>query len=132
MGLTTQRLLVIIIALNLFTQVGIEIYNGNSLNFDRFETDRQLNEEIAQTQFESSTSFQTNTEIGNTIGNTLKMGWNVLSIFAKGLIPYPFNIGDFDTQIEQGVAAVLIMFKSIALALISLEVYMLIKNKKTS
>lgn len=66
------------------------------------------------------------------IGSSLNWGKVILDIFLYGINPFSINSSQFETYVEQIFADMLSMFRSFMWIILAIEIYMVIKNKKSS
>lgn len=134
--ITSQRLLIILIVINLLVGIGGAIYQEkNDINYEQLnnQTATLENYNIELGQEENSIAQQSQYQLQEgTFGNGLRMSAKIFYLFAAGLRPFPFEKDTFGTFIEQIIAAALVFLKGLMYALAGMELYMLIKNRKTS
>lgn len=136
--MSTQRLLLMIVAMNLLIGLIAEFYMDDTASPEDIleiettygETTRQDMEDASgYTRTKSSTTITTG---DNTIGNTQKQGIEILGILWRALEPFPFEDSQFNDPVEQRIAEVIKYFRYLMYILAIVEVYMFFKNKKTT
>lgn len=135
--MNTQRLITLIIGLNLILGWTLSIYhNINYAQDEQLTTEQRLLE-----NYESSTgsndsiwgSIDNENLIGeSSIGNPITMGWNILQILINGLNPFSVTPGMFNTPLEKRVAELIVFFRSLLMALAIIQAYILFKNRGTN
>ena len=133
MGMSTQRLLVIVLAINLLFSFAFAI-NQAPTTFDS-----EVFGELVEIGEDSGTRFET--EGGNTVstnlqeegsfGRALLMGATIFGLLIKGMVWVPFEEGLGGGLTGIAITA-LILFRVFMIVLIGMEVYMLLKNRKNS
>lgn len=134
MGISTQRLLIIVIAINLIMSLSYAIYEApRVIDYGVFSESIDLGETSA-TNIESETSriAPENLQEEGSYTNALRVGSIIFGLFIRGMVALPFSTDGLGTGLEVIVITALIIFKSLMYMLIILELYMLYKNKKTN
>lgn len=134
--ISTQRLIMIIIGINLIMGLIGSIYKNPTLYNDDFIDNEQNYYEKSGNDFKDDdpyTGVKNQDYIQeNSIGNSLSWGKILLDIFLGSINPFSFSKQDFDTNIEKIAVQVLGIFRSLMSLLIIIEVIMFFKNKKSS
>lgn len=137
--ISTHRLLLILVAINMVIGFAMQIYyDPLSSNTDQVTVEQQLLEQYEQ-EMESqegtwgSIKRTTSQLWENTIGNPIKWGWTILKIFWRGINPLSFTPDDFTHPMEQAMAQGIVLFRSLLMGVVvGLSAYMLYKNKATN
>lgn len=140
MAVSTQRLMLIILSINMLIGVVGEIYlnpTGYNSNNNPLGTEKQLQEQYQKDYYSETGIFGTlkasaDRIYENTIGNVITWGKILINMFLKGINPFSFTPADFTDQIEKMFATVLVFARTLMVAFVMLEGYMLFKNRKTS
>lgn len=135
----THRLLLLLIAINMVTGFAMEIYHDpTNENNDQITTEQQLMEQYEE-EIQSNEGIwggvkrRASDLFENTIGNPIKWGYTILKIFIRGLNPFSFSASDFTHPIEQAIANILILFRSLLMGVVvGVSAYMFFKNKSTN
>lgn len=134
--LSTQRLIMIIIGINIIIGLVGAIYNEPTVySSNRFTEAIDYNEQFGKDlDSEDKYSGTTNRDYDSetTIGNSITTGSIIWDVFWTGLYPLSVHPSMFETQIEKIFANILIIFRALMWILIGVELYLFIKNKKTS
>lgn len=138
MGISTQRLLVMIVAINLIISISYAIYETPRIvDYGVYGETISLGETSAsQVESETSNVFPDNLQVEGSYTNALRMGSVIFKIFIRGLAPFPFMTqglasGQLQTLVTM-LAWALQIFQSITYMIIIVEIYMIFKNKKQS
>jgi hypothetical protein len=134
--ISTQRLLMIVIGINLIIGLAGSIYVNPALyDSSHLSVEQSLYEQYGS-EFANDDPFSgvTNRDSlqESSIGNSLSWGKILLDIFLNGINPFSFKPNDFNTAIEQIVAQILVLFRSLMYILLIVEIIMFFKNKKSS
>lgn len=136
--LSTHRLLIMLIAMNMMIGIAVSIYNSpQTLDTKQMEVENEKleeSEEYAEEEQSIWGSIKASAEKGyeSTIGNPIRWGWTILRIFIRGINPFSFMPSDFTNEIEQEIARVLILIRSLITTITIIEGYMVFKNDKQS
>ena len=136
MAMTTQRLIMMVVAINLLIGIGVTLHESSNFDTTRISTEVNILENF-EAEIESNSSTQaikrvTNTLEDNTAGNTIGLGGTILKVFTRAINPLSFTPTDFEDQLSQTLAWLLILFRSFLILLVGFELYLVLKNKKTS
>lgn len=135
--ISTQRLLIIFFTMNILIGIVTHLYNNPTQTTNGYAilTQEQTNIEQQvytygnpETEYAGIINKQYTQE--TTVGNTVTWSATIWDIFKKSFNPFSLTPSDFETDIEQAIAYVLVLLKSIFYILIALEVFMVFKNKK--
>jgi hypothetical protein len=136
--ISSQRLMLIIIVLNMMLGFVGEIYHNPTGYSDTTATvEQQLLEEY-EAEYKSDEGLwgtvkaTANKIYENTIGNVVSWGNIIFKVFINGLNPFSFTASDFNHPVEKAFANLLVLFRSLMTAILILEGYMIFKNKKSS
>ena len=134
--ISTQRLLMIVIGLNLIIGLAGSIYQNPTIYDDNhLSVEQSLYEQYGE-NFKDDDAFSgvknRDYQQETSIGNSLSWGKILLDVFLNGINPFSFTPNDFDTNVEQIVAQMLVIFRSLMYILLLVEVIMFFKNKKSS
>lgn len=136
--ISTQRLLIMVISLNLLMGTLAELFmEPTQFPTNQLTTEAQFAKDY-ENEFESDSGIwasikSTTTNIWEgTIGNPIKWGYTILRIFVRSALPLPFNESMFETQQEKYIAEGFNWFIHILQIVLIIEAYMVFKNKKTS
>lgn len=135
----TQRLIIILLALTLVTGWATDLYQDS---YENYETTRvnelivfgeEYSQEVSNTTG-GSKSADTIYATETTYGSTISMGKGIFDILMKGLDPWPFESSktEFSTPLETALKSMILLMKALLYVLVGVEVYMVIKNKKTN
>lgn len=132
--MSTQRLLIMLISINLIISmaIGITINPRNFSDSDVTDYSNRLDyNALNLIGEEESTSAESLNEEG-TFGSAGSMGKNVFSLFIKGLDPLPFKNIAHEDDVIKIIIILLTLFRALIGIIIILEVIMLLKNSKSS
>lgn len=136
--LSTQRLIMIFVLINILIGVGIGIYKNPTIYGDTtaqqeidIMEDQQAEFEEEETEYGGIPTTDTSGE-GKTIGNPIKMGAILWDIVLGGLNPLSIRPGMFQTTTEKIIATMLLMFRSLMAIIAGLELFLLFKNRKAT
>lgn len=114
------------------------IYLGDK-EYDHSIINTDINRlEDYEKEYVSEDKLQQGATVGTYTGETNlgdKLHWANLDwslVLKNGINPLSFTPTDFDTAVEQVVAAMIILFRSLWMVLIALEAYLLLWGKKTT
>ena len=134
MGLSTQRLMILVLAINLMISVAYGIYENPTL-FDEsavsgmVDVGNRLSTDISG----ESTSIQPeNLQVEGSFGNAIRMGTTLFKLFIRGMNPFPFNEDTYTDPLDIIIAWGLMIFRVFIYVLISIELYMILKNRKAT
>lgn len=131
--ISTQRILVMILLMNMITGLSMDLYLNNSSNsYDRLDEIQELGNEQLEGFIQEENAPTTNAIIGQefTWGNALKMTGRIFVIFIRGIVPIPFQKNHFTTTIESIIASIIATVQMMMYMLVILELYLVFKNKK--
>lgn len=136
--ISSQRLFLLLIGLNLLVGMAAEVYHDPvSDNVDQVTVETQLMEQY-ETEFQSQEGIWGSVKATadriweSTIGSPIRWGWTLLKLLVRGLNPFSFSASDFVNPVEQEIARYLIFFRSALMTIVILEGYLLFKNKKAT
>lgn len=137
--ISSQRLLMIIIGINLIIGITAEMYAHPTTweNVTQLNTEKDIASDVEQ-DFVSEEGIWGNVKstasrlYEGTIGSTIKWGSGLIKIFARGINPFSFSSKDFDTQIEKTIADIIVYIRFLMTILIVFEIYQVFKNRKAS
>lgn len=137
--ISSQRIIFIFIFLNIIsgmvTHLAIDSKTYDKGIFDQFI---ENTEETRQTYAEDNTDtwyggiLSTGVMVIQTIGNTIRMGWEIVRYMMTAMNPFSITTNDSYTGIENVMITALIIFRSLITVLASIEFYNIIKNKKAT
>lgn len=136
--MSTQRIIILCITLNLLLGIVTIIYdNPNSSITSNIDTEIEQGEERERDVESESGIFGVVKStilrpVESSIGNPLKWGFNILSVFIKAINPFSFGASTFNTQQEQIIARVIMFFRTILVTIVAVEMYSYFKNRKVS
>lgn len=135
MGVSTQRLLMIIIGINLILSLAFSI-SGDPRNLDYgvFGENIDLGDNLANNLDNERASVNPqNLQEEGSFGGVLSMGWAVMKIFARGLVPLPLFTDAFSgTPLMRLVSIILLLLWALMYMLLVIEAYKFFKNRKTT
>lgn len=136
MTISTQRLAIIIILINIFIGICIGLFHETKSTYDiTLITTQTATIETAEAEFgdeDKIYNLQNTEDTENTIGNPIVMSHSFWTILWNGINPLSFTPSDFDNEVEKIFASILTLFRSIATLVLMLELYLIFKNKKTT
>lgn len=134
MGVSTQRLLIMVIAINLVLSLSYAIYEApRTIDYGLFGETIDLGDTSAlQVEDETSNVFPDNLQVEGSYTNALRMGAVIFKLFIKGMVALPFTKRGLGEGLGTIVVYGLLIFKALMYMLIIIELYMLYKNKKNS
>lgn len=136
MTVSSQKLLITMIILNLLIGCSSALYfnatefTGNELStsstfLEGFETDF--------TDDDTLENVRTDTQMDEgTIGGGMRWSRIVYQMFIGAINPFSVNRNNFEEEIEKRIADILVVFRAIISTLMIIEIYLIIKNKKTT
>lgn len=136
--ISTQRLLMITILINIVIALGVNLYlDPNSVDTGTLMNNVNILEEReSEFQSESATTATTKTVLDsvteNTMGNTAKWGLTIFKMMINGINPLSITTGMVYTEGEKWMVRTLTLIRALFMALMIIEIYLLIKNKKAS
>jgi hypothetical protein len=134
--ISTHRLILLFIGINLIIGIASAIYENPAIYNDNFLSVEQGLYEDFGADFVTEDSLNgiqsENTLQETSVGNSLSWGKILFDVFVQGINPFSFMPGDFDTMAEQIAAQLLILFRALMSILIVIEAIMFFKNKKSS
>ena len=104
-------------------------FNSNALSVEtslyeqyqpEFEDDEKLYSQSKNSNLQSDIS----------IGSSLNWGKIIFNTFTNGLNSFSITPSDFDTELEQAIATLLVLFRSLMYVLMVFEAYLIFKNRK--
>lgn len=134
MATSTQRLMLIILVLNLVIGLAGAIYKQETYTDEILTPD----EEIAQAMGENIINPAnlgggfSNDIYGGSVGNPFQWGRGLWNIFWYGVTPFPFITAMFSTTTEAAIASGLLLFRLWSYVIIGLEFFLIMKNKKST
>jgi len=132
MGVSTQRLLILVIGINLILSLSFAIYEApRAVNYGIFGETIDLGENSASiTEGESASVSPANLQEEGSFGSSLRMGRTIFNLFVRGLVSLPFDSTTYTDPLTKIFAIMLILFRVAFGVLLILELYLLYKNKK--
>ena len=135
MGMNTQKLIVLILATNIvMSMVTAIVFEPTTFDNTIFEKYMDYGNDISEQGRNQELNIQRaeGVQSEQSAGNLMNMGILIYKIMANGLSPIPaFGIGEISDPVEGLAYGALSIFRLFLYALISLELYQLIKNRKT-
>lgn len=134
MGVSTQRLLMVVIAINLVLSLSYAIYETpRTIDYGLFGETIDLGGNTATSvEGEGSSVAPESLQEEGSFTNALRMGSIIFTLFVRGMIALPFNTAGLGSGLEKMIVFGLLLFKSLMYMLLVIEIYMLFKNKKSS
>ena len=131
--MNTGKLVGLLIMVNIIFGISMLIHNdpyqGNLEDF--FENELSIGKDIAgEFSAEPEGVDGQPLEVEGTAGNALSWGFAILNLFGRGLIAWPSDWDNNDIFV-QILSVVLVLLRILLYFLIGIQVYQLIKNKKT-
>lgn len=134
--INTQKLLIIILLMNLVIGLTTDIYKNPS----DYTNNRIDNEIDSRTDFASNVKTEETAPslhsatvlLENTVTNTVRMGTILFRVFIEGLNPFPISRNLVRTDFEKNIYTGLQYFRALMYILIATEIYMVFKNRKTN
>lgn len=139
MAVSTQRLIIIFFALNIFIGIVSTIYQNPTITTSGLHiiTTETNNIEDDATKMQSDNTKYSGITSGlvlqeTTVGNPITTSGMIWKIFTNGFNPFAILPSQSETTIETlGIYLIMIM-KSMIYMLLIYELYIVLKNKKTS
>lgn len=145
MAINTQRLMIIIITINIVISLMFAMYQApNAIGFssDSWRADIQsvlgdtieLGENTAvSTSAESSERVTEGSQEEGTWGDGIRMGATVVKLFVRGLVALPWTDDAFGEDPVMNIAGnMLRLWWTLMYFLIALEIFLIIKNRKST
>lgn len=135
--ISTQRLLAIVIGINLIMSLIMTMY----YDIDNLNTDSLTSITNVLSGYETQANDEDLGWYGNakkwvadnfaetTVGNTILYGIFILKLMINALNPFPFYYAQYDTLIEQAAVIILGLFRGIFWIILLVQAYVLFKNK---
>lgn len=134
MATSTQRLLMIVIAINLLMSVAFAVYEApRTVDYTLFGETIDLGETTAGSlESEGQGGSPEHLQEEGSIGNVIRMGGLLINLFFRGLVGIPMNTAGLGQGIESLAFLSLLLFKSLMYMLLTYEAYAFFKNKKNT
>lgn len=136
--ISSQRLIMIFILINIVAGIGVSIY-AQPNTYDETQTLEHITiNEQYESEFKEDntkyggTSVEDDAGEGKTVGNVMKMGSMLWDITINSLNPFSVNRTMFTTSLERIIADILVLFRILGTILMSIELYLLFKNRKAT
>lgn len=139
MAVSTQKLLILLLILNVTIGIGLTAYEQS---LPTTETIGDLYTETSLTQDETETGFfgpnaqkegQTTNEVEGTYGNAPTMGSTLFDIIKNSVTFFPAKaIGKDDEIVISAINGMINLMRITILALMGFELYLVIKNRKNT
>lgn len=136
--MSTQRFILIMLALNLIVGVASEMYyNTQTYNTTQYSTETTLAEnsenELKKEDGAAGLVKLTATRVWESpLATPIRVAITLFKIFARGLIPFSILPSQFTSEPEHTLAWILVWFRSMFWVVIAIEIYMIRTNKKVS
>ena len=132
--INTHRIIAILLVINIFNSLALEMYqNPTTYSTSVFESsESDYKNETNYLKDVTANPERQDLETEGTILDTMKFGLKVVKIVARGINPFSINRTQTDTWVEKIILDIMSLFKFLFAILLIIEVYMIIKNKKTS
>lgn len=148
--ITTQRLIIIYVMLNIVVGAAMTLHSGiqeatkeqdnglTSVGKELAKERDKLNIQTGEIFFEedpTATAKNTGLQVEASIGNKLTWGQIIMDVAFKGINPFSLMIKSpyqTESRIETDIRAILTLFRTLFALIIGIELYMLMKNGKTS
>jgi hypothetical protein len=130
--ISTQRLIAIVVLINLFTTIATMAYSSpTTFNQRAFDGTIEMGNEFAnQASQDGEESTSINWQQESSAGNGVFMSLRFLGIFATGFVALPTQM--FGSNMLDDLLAIgMILFRLLMWLLIGIEIYMVLKNRKT-
>lgn len=136
--MSTQRLIIVAVLLNLMVGLGIEIYNDTGIT-----SQQEMNNTITQLEEIEGIAKSNDTEFGNVqgtgttlaqenVGSALELGKIIWRILFKGLNPLDMTPWKYENNIESGIIWTMMLARGFVNLILIIELYMVLINKKQS
>jgi len=139
--MNTQRLLMIVLAINLMLSMSLAIYQApttinlhgqEDYSYVFGETINLGNYTAQRTENEGSSVTPENLQEEGTWGSSLGMGTTITTLFFRGLIENPYNEEDQTDPITKLFVIILKLFRRLFGILLAIEIFFIIKNRKNT
>lgn len=124
-----------VITINLVLSLAFAISGApRTIDYGLFGETIDLGDNVANSLDGERTSVNPeNLQEEGSFGGVLRMGWNVMKIFARGLVALPFTAGMFSGDpISKAGGVVLLFFWALMYMLLAIEAYKFFKNRKAT
>lgn len=134
---STQKTIALVFLINLMIGLGLTIYDTTNVDAGyltgEIEQYKEFEDILEETEQNEPTS-DVNDFKESTYGNTVGWGRILFKVFIDGVNPLSTSLQTLSTEsmIENMVMHGLSVFRAILYILIAVELYMVVKNKKTS
>lgn len=134
----THKVIAMLIAINMIIGIAMAVHNDIADIEETIMTAETgyMNEYEEKSESDEgmwgTVRANTDRQYDSTTGNTISMGWILASTLYRGINPLSIDANDFETEFEKSLANVLTFIRVLLSTLALLEVYMLLKNRKTS
>lgn len=134
MGVSTQRLLIMVIAINLVLSLSYAVYEApREIDYGLFGETIDLGETSGlSVEGETASVAPDNLQEEGSFMNALRVGSIIFGLFIRGMVALPVNPAGLGSGLERLITYALLIFKSLMYMLIIIELYMLYKNKKSN
>lgn len=128
----------IIIALNLLIGFSQSIYrdpynhNNNVILNNEMNLLQEKETSMQTTEYQIGNIRNPNIDTESTFGNIFSMGKLIANVFIYGLNPFSINSDMLNNYLEKLALSVLELIRSMMYVLAIVELYMFVKNRKTS
>lgn len=137
--ISSQRIITMIIGINLIIGMIMTGYNNpTEYNNEAVQNEISFIENSQNEYTDEDTGVWGTVKAGagrlyeNTIGNVIKWGYIILSVFIRGINPLSINAGMFENQVLKLIANMILFTRSIMVLVVIFEIYLVFKNKKAT
>lgn len=132
--ISTQRLMLLIIIVNMMITVGHDMYYKNTNYFEAFQTSTT---EIENANYdleeqESWTTRATTFLTDNAVFNVVKVFWTMGDIFLRSWWPFSINPTSYNTAAEQIAAYIIVLLRGLMYMITAIEIVNWWINKKAT
>jgi hypothetical protein len=133
MGISTYRILGIIIAINLIMSIGIGIYeNPTGIDLSIVDTSISITDQYASDIDDLDVNIRPDSiQEEGTVGSQTSMSLTILKLLARGMNPLPLGRETFDDPFDTILALGLGIIRGIMIIIIGVLIFDKFKNKKT-
>jgi hypothetical protein len=133
--ISTQKILLMFIILNLILGISMQLYSGNSSQ-DMIEgyvtSNEAVGDYVGSSSYQKSGTDASSFSLDSTFGNQKGNGEVIWTVLKGGFNPISITPGMFTDPLEKQIAWGVMILRVIFSAVLTLELFMLLFNKKTT
>jgi hypothetical protein len=132
MASSTQRLLLLVLVINLMFSMSIAIYEAPRVaDYGVFTEITEVGLDTSdRVENESAITAPSSLNEESTFGSAIRMGLTVLKILLRGLNPFPTSLDATEDPLTDLVGYTFMIFRLLFIVLLAIEIYLVIKNRK--